>query len=323
MPYLLGFHPIESVVALFFDRGRVRLTARVDLPEPAGGARPGRTRSRLWAGGRGAASVVLLVYSSQRREPRRLGALRGREPACEPLEALLVTPGALVVGCSAPGACCPPDGTPYDLSGHPLCAEAVLAGPERRRRPNRVGGHGGRPAAGGAAELWTTWRPRRCSELVGVDRGWRKRRMHDAGDRSFADPTGLSDADCAELAALCLDLDVRDVAWALMSRDEAAEHLTLWRRVLSRTVDDLGLGTSRSGGAWPAWISGNGALLNCCIDRLERARPGLRSARRSAGTSAGEPFHPSLLGRAVGRDARRSGAPGRLLVAARLRRHDI
>jgi Domain of unknown function (DUF4192) len=36
VPYLVGFHPDESIVAVFIKSGRVLLTARMDLPESAG-----------------------------------------------------------------------------------------------------------------------------------------------------------------------------------------------------------------------------------------------------------------------------------------------
>ena len=292
VPYLLGFHPSESVVAIFFDRGRVRLTARVDLPEPSevsdlvAEIAPLGRRSR-------AASVVLLVYGS-RPESRDVLDRLVIETGLEPVEALLVTPerwwSAL---CTAERSdeCCPLDGTPYDISSHPLSAEAVLAGLNAVADRNLLDAMVAGPAPAEAAGL-DDLAAEAVLELVGVDRVWRKRRMLDVVTTSLDDPTGLSDSECAELAALCLDLGVRDVAWALMTRDEAAAHLGLWRRVLSRTVDDLAsapLGLV----AMAAWISGNGALLNCCIARLEQLDPdyGLLGICRDISWRA---VHPSL-----------------------------
>ena len=38
VPYLVGFHPEESVVAVMLRSGRVALTIRVDVPPPSGAA---------------------------------------------------------------------------------------------------------------------------------------------------------------------------------------------------------------------------------------------------------------------------------------------
>ncbi len=169
-----------------------------------------------------AASVVLLVYSS-RVESRAVLERLVVESGLEPLEALLVTPerwwSADLRGYPW---CCPADGTPYDLSGHPLCAEAVLAGLNAVADRNLVEAMVAGPGPADVAEL-DELAAEAVLGLVGVDRVSRKRRMQTLVTGSLTDPAALSDADCAELAALCLDLGVRDVAWALMSRDDAAD----------------------------------------------------------------------------------------------------
>ena len=37
IPYLVGFHPDESIVAVFIKSGRVLLTTRMDLPPESAG----------------------------------------------------------------------------------------------------------------------------------------------------------------------------------------------------------------------------------------------------------------------------------------------
>jgi hypothetical protein len=57
-----------------------------------------------------------------------------------------------------------------------------------------------------------------------------------------------------------------------MSREQADDHVALWRRVVSVAVwphEAAPLGMLAMAG----WLSGNGALLNCCIERLERVDP--------------------------------------------------
>ena len=57
-----------------------------------------------------------------------------------------------------------------------------------------------------------------------------------------------------------------------MSRARAEEHVALWRRVVSVAVwpyEAAPLGMLAIAG----WVNGNGALLNCCIERLEAVAP--------------------------------------------------
>ena len=257
---------------VFFDRDRVGLTARIDLPEPS--AVPALVAEITALGRRARASkVVLLVYSSDPRGQMVLDRLVA-ESGLKLVEALLVSPErwrSALCPDAYPGQCCPSEGTPYDLSGHRLCAEAVLAGMSAASDRTAVEAMVAGPATGEVPVL-EELAAAAVLGLAGRDQRGRARRIRGLVTRSLADPDGMSDADCAELAALCLDVTVRDVAWAMMSRDEAPAHLALWRRVLARTVDDLSsapLGLA----AMAAWISGDGALLNCCIARLEELDP--------------------------------------------------
>jgi hypothetical protein len=82
----------------------------------------------------------------------------------------------------------------------------------------------------------------------------------------------LDDHGCALLAVLAHDTHVRDIAWSLLSVELAEQHQRLWRQVISRTVPPyeaaplclLGLA---------AWIGGDGALMNCCIERITAVDP--------------------------------------------------
>ncbi|MFP5282036.1 MAG: DUF4192 domain-containing protein, partial [Actinomycetes bacterium] len=114
VPYLLGFHPRESLVTVFVAEGCIQLTGRLDLPPAEGldavvgylGALMRRQRPE---------SVVLLTYSDG-GEPVRSFA----EEVTRRLQPQGVTESLLVSGgrwwsltCSD-AACCPAEGTPYD-----------------------------------------------------------------------------------------------------------------------------------------------------------------------------------------------------------------
>lgn len=83
----------------------------------------------------------------------------------------------------------------------------------------------------------------------------------------------MSDADCARLALLALDLEARDVAWSMMDRTHALDHVDLWRQVVARTVSPVESAPLCLLGM-AAWISGNGALMVCCLERVTAIDPG-------------------------------------------------
>ena len=76
----------------------------------------------------------------------------------------------------------------------------------------------------------------------------------------------------ARLVAAVVHVDVRDVAWAEMSRDDANAHVDLWRDVVRRTPLDLSAAPAALLG-FAAWLGGDGALAWCAVDRCQEAEP--------------------------------------------------
>ena len=69
------------------------------------------------------------------------------------------------------------------------------------------------------------------------------------------------------LALLAAQLPVRDLAWAMISRERAADHVRLWSQGGARTpAPDAAPALCLLGMA--AWVQGDGALMNCCADRV-------------------------------------------------------
>jgi hypothetical protein len=116
VPYLLGFHPVDSlVVAGFTGRppdGRLRLTTRWDLPAVAGAlrrlppllGREGVTQAMLV--GFGAGPLVTPAVDEANRLLREAGI--------EVTEALRVEGGRYWSYLCRNVRCCPPEGVPYD-----------------------------------------------------------------------------------------------------------------------------------------------------------------------------------------------------------------
>ena len=170
-------------------------------------------------------------------------------------------------------------------------------GLRRAARPRKPGG-GGPQAAGPDPGEWDRLR-RLARELrpalrrLGSD--GRLAAMAAAVVERVRDPA-LSDADALRLALLAREVRVRDVACAMITREHAET-------------------TSRCGSRWwpgrrpayasaplcllgmAAWVSGNGALQNCCCDRVRATRSRLLDGR-SAGGHQRASAAAVLLGRA-------------------------
>src|SRR5258706_12674607 len=140
LPYLIGYTPVDSIVAVALDRGQIIFTARIDLPADASGteAHGGatdeshayETAATLAAATvrQNPTSVVLVGYGTQDRVTPMLEMATGLYTAAGvpvPL-ALRVTNQRLFHDNCAEG--CPPEGTAFDPASSPAAAHAVYAG---------------------------------------------------------------------------------------------------------------------------------------------------------------------------------------------------
>lgn len=207
-------------------------------------------------------------------------------------------------------------GTPYDVRSHPWLAQAVFDGTvvhgSRDELAASLLGHDeqeradidrlavqavARLGARRAGPLARTAQQPPRSRLVeeGV---WVRERVR----RWLEDPTPLTPPDVARLAvALVLSPEVRDVAWAEMTHENAVQHVELWTDLTRRVPTELRAPVASLLG-FAAWINGNGALAWCALDRATAAEPayglaGLLGDVLNAGMSpsAWEPFPREAL----------------------------
>jgi len=132
VPYLLGFHPTDSVVVVALRGGRVRFAARGDLPGAAPGGPPlGAVAARFVAllARERADAVALIGYGAPSSVTPVLDALRSALAGTR----LTVLDVVRVEGarywsylCTDP-TCCPPSGVPFDAAA-PAAVAAVVAG---------------------------------------------------------------------------------------------------------------------------------------------------------------------------------------------------
>jgi hypothetical protein len=318
VPYVLGFHPEDSVVLLTLGGAANRFHARVDLPEQPddiselveylGGVAERNELDR----------VVIVVYGDDECVA---------EAMCTPLRSRLEESGVTVVeairadgsrwysltGCSGP--CCPPDGTPYDVSLHPFTAQSVLdgqvtLGSRRELRDSLVGNDPDEVEAVEAAvdEAMKRFKGAGRHPLGPATPEAVRRHLvqegHWLGDRVrcfLRDGRKLDSADVGRLLVAMVAIEVRDVAWAEMTHTNADRHVDLWRDVVRRAPLDL-LAAPAALLGFAAWLSGDGALAWCAIDRCQESEPDYSLAGLLTEALAGairpstwEPFDREML----------------------------
>ncbi len=304
IPYLIGFRPDESFVLLLFTDRRLLLSARLDLA-PAGQAASLAGYCRSLATAHGATGAVAVVFSdrfdaavelldrwsaawSRSGSGPRGGRRRRRRDPCPLFDALYADGRRWWSRRAAPGRD-RDEGHPYDPRASNTAATAVLAGlpalSSRAELERRVAGppDPDRPALAALAartvrDLDPLDRPARQSLLTAMIMDLLADGADSDGsgsDGSGSDGQGSSDDHCARLAVLAADVTIRDVAWSMITTERADDHTDLWSRVARRTIDRYALGPLGLAG-FAAWISGQGALMNCCIERAESIDPGYR-----------------------------------------------
>jgi hypothetical protein len=340
VPCVLGFHPEESLVMVVVAGEGPNLHARVDLPLDEESTelvvatlvnavhRADATRTALIAythdHARARAITVRLATALEQRDVGVSLAIRADGERWYSLDCDLDAHDPAHDPARDPaGGCCPPDGWPYDLSTHPFTAEAVLEGQvtyrnrealadslvgtdlaavdavaeaaeESARRRSVVTRGPRRPAQAGDPEQAG---PLERDDLV-VEGEWvrgRVRRFATSGEPLDHDEVG-------RLLVAVADVEVRDVAWAEMTREGAAVHVDLWREVVRRAPHEW-MAAPAALLAFAAWLAGDGALAWCAVERCQEADPDYSLARLVAETleaavppTTWQPIPPQSLG---------------------------
>ncbi|MFC0029810.1 DUF4192 domain-containing protein [Micromonospora chaiyaphumensis] len=175
VPYLLGFHPADSVVVVAMRGRRVVFAARGDLPEP--GSDPGAAARHLAevVARQGTDAATVLGYGPAARVTGTVEAVGDAldRAGLLVLDALRVTDGRWWSYLCAEPACCPPEGTRYDPAASQVSAAAVFAGqvalPDRAALAAQVGPIGGPVRL--AMHRATTRARHRLNELAGSTTG--------------------------------------------------------------------------------------------------------------------------------------------------------
>ncbi|GAA2215964.1 DUF4192 domain-containing protein [Nonomuraea monospora] len=282
VPYLVGFHPTTSLIVIGLSRGQATMVARWGLPFPPGTLDP---MSPLF-GREGITEIVIIGYgpgdlvTPAVDEARRLARMDGVHVG----EALRAHEGRYwSYVCDLP-ACCPADGTPYDLSSSQIAAEATVRGlvalPNREALertlapitgPVRMAMRRATSAAiadfqarlMAAPDLHTFAEQYVSEALIRVQSALQ---THTDGGR-------LNDAEAARLGLDLTIMRVRDEAWTLMNDS----HSLLWKD-LTRRLEPRFTPPVASLLAMAAWRAGNSVQATIALERALTADPGYSMA---------------------------------------------
>ncbi len=261
VPYLIGFHPEESLVVIVIEDGRVAVTARVDLTAVSGRGSPDALVGRLFDR-YPAAGAWFIAYTGD--DELAWDVLC----ACAALGGQVRVQRLLQVGPDA-WRSDEPDGPsgPIGREVPSVAAEAAVLGlPVRPSRGALAAGISG-PPEGEVEDLAARFR---VAEIA-LDRLGARGRRH-LLRRLLASSGTLDREDSVRLALLVQHGEAQVRVLRQLSGGSAEQHLALWTRIVRHTLPAhrpavLGLlGMS-------AWQNGDGALAMVCLEQLDRLDP--------------------------------------------------
>lgn len=261
VPYLIGFHPEESLVAMLLEHGRVAVTARVDLD---GVRRPGALEALLARlfGRFPYAEGWFLAYTDDHEVAWDVLA------ECVELVGSVRLGRVLQVGGSQWRADCP-DGPVGAITGEvcPAAVEAAVLGlPARASRRDLSAGLAGPPDS--EVEGLVERVEAMMAELDAAGGRGRRRLLR----RLLRTPGRAPVEDCVRLALLAGWSEGQLAVLRNLSRRNAEQQLELWSTVVRHCLIDqrptvLGIV------GMAAWQTGDGALQVVCLEELDRIDP--------------------------------------------------
>jgi len=261
VPVVLGFHPTDSLVMLTFPaRGR-GFHARVDLPRDEAGRDEAACSLVDAAVSNDIDRVAFVAYvDDEALAARALLATHDRFDA-EDLDVV----DLLWAHAPAWESLLSGRHGSFDTGSHPFTARAVVEG---------------RVTHASRSDLEATIAP--VAEQVEACRFALAALEASASDVARAtetvlshveDGTRLADGEVARLVAATADDAGWTELWMLPAREDARHHAALWADVVRRCPEELVAGPAALLGH-TAWLTGDGALAWCAVDRCRAVEPG-------------------------------------------------
>ncbi|GAA2349748.1 DUF4192 domain-containing protein [Dactylosporangium salmoneum] len=284
VPYLVGFHPDNSIVCLALHDRMLNCILRFDLPEPTAAEELQAAAARL--AGYGSAAVLVGYGPADRVEPAVAALATGlRATPVDVLDMLRVDGNRYFSLCDDPN--CATDRAPHEVTASAVPAEATYAGvaplPSRAALEQLIA-----PIAGPGRDRMDTVTCdalRRLHDVLrddpdsGVDDETVSvgaavvhcgvtavQHAHEAAGRGAV----LSDEEVAWLTAVLILPEVR--GFALSACDGSEAQRQLWIDVTRRAMPDTTAAPACLL-AVTAYLAGDGALANIAVDRALQADP--------------------------------------------------
>lgn len=284
VPYLLGFHPTDSLVVVGLRQKRMVFAARGDLPDQNNSAAVVQYVASVVAH-QGSSAAAIVGYGPAALVDPLMPATRAAlaDRGLEIVEALRTEDGRFWSYLCDNPQCCPPEGTPYDPTTSQIAAAATYAGqavlPDRAALVGQVA-----PVGFLARESMRQATARAENRLAALIDGAAAadvlggRALRLAGEEAVA---GLldrasrgqrpTDDEVAWLTLLLRHVPVRDFAWRRTTTDDW--QIEFWSDVVRRAEPSL-VAPPASLLAFAAWRAGHGALANIAVDRALTDDPG-------------------------------------------------
>jgi hypothetical protein len=273
-PVVLGFVPTDSAVMFTFEAVSC-FHARVDLPAIGEEVEPLVEALLAPCVRHDVGRVLFLLYSDDRvradRVARRL--VRAFRDAGIDVVDVVRADGRRWFPLLRGRRSVASSGVPYDVSAHRFAAESVLRG--RVTHASRTDLEA--TVAPDPAAVARVAAAAHVRDALPLEPGW----LCATVARHVAAGSVPDDAEATGLLAGLLDVRVRDAALRLLRRDTAEAHARLWSDLVRRAPEGLVAPPAAVLG-FAAWVSGNGALAWCAVDRCLAADPQYRLAHHLA-----------------------------------------
>ncbi len=270
VPHLIGFQPEESLVIMVLQQGRIEVTARADIADVQ---RPGRAEElldRIWNRYPDADAYLMAYTHDQAAGWHLLQRCKDHLPPLANSQTMLVHAETWHTGDDRSGV--------VDRHGR-AAAEAAYHGLSVLERRSDL--HAQFTSAENTAELREVAdqalaalpEPLNHAAVVETVRALIARNLTDPGQEGLTG-TPMSQLDAMQLSALVATTPGRQVALLSMTRDNAEQHLQLWRTVINQTAAGVSQTPLHLAGM-AAWITGDGATADIALERAQAApRPG-------------------------------------------------
>lgn len=308
VPYLLGFHPTDSLVLVGLTHGALVVTARIDLADTRNTGVITSTVSAMRRGG--ATHFIATIFT----EPLTTGTTTNNLPHAdladsltkdihaaggELLDCLLVNTSMWWSYLCANDQCCPREGNPLPPSPTPGQVAATVAGmvalPSRAElaaefepEPDRgVRLHG-------IDQALAALRPGSVDGKLSLPARLAARAITAAMDRWVTgDDLALRDADIERIGAALRLIPIRDAIWTQVDARATDGHDRLWLYVARRLPNPYDAAPLFLY-AWAAFRRGDGARANIAVERA-LASDCHYSAARLLTTALQRGVHPGRI----------------------------